>query len=214
MKRSVYIEQRRSLQMLLMLTAFLIITVIVLIQTDRLIRPTLKSVCIEECRAFASRLIGKSIQETLIESPYDQSDFAVLLRNEEGNIAALETNSANVNFLQTQLLIGVNETLDKSRDAEIEVSLGTASGVWLFAGRGPSVPMRFLPIGSADVELISTFESAGINQTCHKLVVMVNAHVAGAVPFCKTETDVKYEYILAETILVGDVPESYVSIGE
>lgn len=199
--------------MLLMLTTFLILTIIFLVQIDRLIRPTLKAICMEECRAFASRLIGKSIQETLIESPYDQSDFAMLLKNEEGDITALETNSVNVNVLQTQLLIGINEDLDKSRDAEIDVSLGTASGVWLFAGRGPSVPMRFLPIGSADVKLISTFESAGINQTCHKLVIVVNTHVAGAIPFCKTETDIKYEYILAETILIGDVPEGYASIG-
>lgn len=212
MKRNVYMERQRSFKMLLMLTAFIAAAVIIIIQTDKFIRPVLKSVCEEECRSFASRLIGESIEKTLSENPYDYNDFANLLRDEKGNVTAVETLTGNVNRLQTKLLLDLNDTLDKKRNTEISVSLGTASGVWLLAGRGPSVPMRFLPIGSAGVELVSTFESAGINQTCHKILIEVKVHAAGTVPFCKTETDIKYEYLLAETIIMGDVPEGYAAI--
>lgn len=199
--------------MFLMLTAFIAAAVIIIIQTDRFIRPVLESVCEEECRSFAWELIGESIEKTLSENPYDYNDFAQLMHDESGNVTAVETLTGNVNRLQARLLSDVNDALDKSRNAEITVSLGTASGVWLLAGRGPSVPMRFLPIGSAGVELVSTFESAGINQTCHKILIEVNVHAAGAVPFCKTETDIKYEYLLAETVIMGDVPEGYAVIG-
>lgn len=212
MKRNIYIERQHSFKMLLMLTAFIAAAVIIIIQTDKFIRPVLESVCEEECRSFASRLIGESIEKTLSENPYDYNDFADLLRDEKGNVTAVETLTGNVNRLQAKLLLDLNDILDKSRNAEISVSLGTASGVWLLAGRGPSVPMRFLPIGSAGVELVSTFESAGINQTCHKILIEVSVHAAGAVPFCKTETDIKYEYLLAETIIMGDVPEGYAAI--
>ena len=108
----------------------------------------------------------------------------------------------------------INNSLEESKDTEISVSLGTASGVWIFAGKGPSVPMRFLPIGTAEVELVSCFESAGINQTCHKIFVEINVHVAGAVPFFKTEADIKYEYLLAETVLIGNVPNGYAVFGK
>lgn len=213
-KRSVYMSEQRSLRMLFIMLAIIIFVVIVLIQTDRCIRPTINAICEEECQAFTSRLIGKSIHETLSENPYDYNDFSKLLHDENGNITAVETLTGNVNRLQAELLVSLNEALDNSRDMEIEVSLGTASGVWIFAGKGPSLPMRILPIGSADVELVSTFESSGINQTCHKITIEVNAHVAGAVPFFKTETNVKYEYILTETVIVGNVPNGYAVLGK
>ncbi len=213
-KKSVYMAERRSLRMLFIMLAIITFVVIVLIQTDRCIRPTIKAICEEECHAFTSRLIGKSIQETLSENPHDYNDFSKLLRDENGNITAVETLTGNVNRLQAELLVSLNEALDNSRNAEIDVSLGTASGVWIFAGKGPYVPMRILPIGSADVELVSTLESSGINQTCHKIIIEVNVHVAGAVPFFKTETNVKYEYILTETVLVGNVPNGYAVLGK
>lgn len=213
MKRNVYMERQRSLKTLLMLIAFIAAAVIIIIQTDRFIRPVLNSVCTEECRSFASKLIGESIEKTLSENSYNYDDFAQLLRDESGNITAVETLTGNVNRLQAELLGNLNDMFDKSRNAEISVSLGTASGIWLLAGRGPSIPMRFLPIGSATVELVSDFESAGINQTCHKILIEVNAHAAGAVPFCKTETDIKYEYLLVETVIMGSVPEGYAVIG-
>ncbi|MBQ8688084.1 MAG: sporulation protein YunB [Ruminococcus sp.] len=213
MKRQAYEEQQRSIRIFLMMFAALAAGVFLLIRLDHSIRPTAEAICAEECRRYASQLIGSSIQKTLLEHPYDYADFAELIYDEAGNITAVETLTGNVNRLQTQLLSDVNEVLEESRDHEISVSLGTASGVWIFAGHGPEVPLRFLPVGSAAVQLVSQLESAGINQTCHTILVQVSLHVAGAIPFCKTETDVTYEYLLTETILVGDVPDAYAVFG-
>ena len=196
-----------------MVTASILAAVIILVQLDRLIRPTVKAVCEEECRAYAASLISGCIEDTLSENPHSYQDFAEIVYDENGNIAAVETLTGNVNSLQSQLLNNVNAALDESRNTEISVSLGTASGVWIFAGHGPQIPLRFLPVGNAAVELISTLDSAGINQTCHTIMIKVTVHTAAAIPFCKTETDVAYEYLLAETVLVGNVPESYAVIG-
>lgn len=213
MKRQVYDERGRSLRSLLMVTASFLAVVIILVQLDRIIRPTIKAVCEEECRVFVSRLISGCIEETLSKNSHSYQDYAEIIYDENGQIAAVETLTGNVNSLQSKLLDCVNKALDESRDTEISVSLGTASGVWIFAGHGPQIPLRFLPIGNASVELISTLDSAGINQTCHTILIKVTVHAAAAIPFCKTETDATYEYLLAETVLVGSVPESYAVIG-
>lgn len=209
MKRCVYTDRRRNLKTIIIIISALVLSSIILVKTDKAIRPALKSVCEDECRAYASGLIGNTIQKTLERTPYDYNDFAELIMDENGNIKAVETHTGNVNRFQTEILTEINNSLDKGRNAELSVSLGTASGVWIFAGRGPSVPMRFMPIGSADVKLKSVFEEAGINQTCHKLLIEVSVHVAGTVPLCRTEADVKYEYLLAETVIMGNVPEKY-----
>lgn len=214
MKRIAYEEKRKNVKILLVMTAVFITVIILLIQADRFIRPTMKTICKEECKAFTAKILSSSIQKTLSETPCDYNDFAELVRDENGNITAVETLTGNVNRLQANLLKDINNSLEESRDTEITVSLGTASGVWIFAGKGPFVPMRFLPIGNAEAELVSCFESAGINQTCHKIFVEINVHVAGAVPFCKTEADIKYKYLLAETVLIGSVPEGYAVLGK
>lgn len=214
MKRQAYKDQQRSIRMFLMMLAAFAAGTYLLIRLDRSIRPAAEAVSAEECRCYATQLISDSIQKTLSENPYDYEDFAELIYDESGSITAVETLTGNVNRLQSQLLEDMNTTLEESRNHEISVSLGTASGVWLFAGHGPKVPLRFLPIGSANVQLVSSLTSAGINQTCHTILIKVTLHAAGAIPFCKTEMDVTYEYLLSETILIGDVPESYAVFGE
>ncbi len=213
MQRWVYTERRKSLRSLLTVTAAITAVVMVLIWLDGFIRPTVESVCADECKRYASMLITRSIETTLSDNSQDYSGFAEIIYDENGRITAIETHAEKVNALQTTLLRNVNAALDKSRDTELHVSLGTASGVWIFAGRGPSVPLRFLPIGNATAKLISGLESAGINQTCHTITIKVTLSVAGAIPFCKTETVVEYEYLLSETLLVGDVPEGYAVLG-
>ncbi len=199
---------------MLIVTAMLAALIMLVVQIDRAIRPAVEAVCQEECRSYCALLIGRSIDNALQENPHSYSDFAELLYDENGNIAAVETLTGNVNRMQSCLMNEINQALDESRDAEISVSLGTASGVWIFAGRGPHIPLRFLPIGNAQVELISSLDSAGINQTCHKILIKVKVHAAASAPLCRTETDIEYEYLLAETVLVGDVPNGYAVLGE
>lgn len=213
MQRQVYTERRKSLRSLLTVVAAISAAILIIIRLDGFIRPTVEMVCTEECKRYASMLIAQSIEITLSDSSRDYSGFAEIIYDENGDIAAVETNAEKINVLQTALLRNVNTVLEKSRDNDLHVSLGTASGVWIFAGRGPTVPLRFLPIGNAKVELVSGLESAGINQTCHTITIKVTLHAAAAIPFCKTETEIEYEYLLSETLLVGDVPEGYAVFG-
>ena len=69
--------------------------------------------------------------------------------------------------------------------------------------------MRLLPVGHASVKLISTIESAGINQTCHTIRAEVTAEVQTAIPFAQTTTKTTYACLLSETLIVGTVPDSY-----
>jgi len=124
-------------------------------------------------------------------------------------ITAVETMTEQVNRLQSAMLQSVQEHLTRCRDAELTVSLGTATGVWLFAGKGPEISVRLMPIGTASVKLVSELASAGINQTCHTIRAEVTAEMQAAIPFSRTTAEVTYTCLLSETVIVGTVPESY-----
>ena len=180
-----------------------------LLRTDRAVRPNLEAVCASETKRYATQVLADSVGEVLSRHPYQYSDFATLLYDDSGNVTAVETMTEQVNRLQSAMLQSVQEHLTRCRDAELTVSLGTATGVWLFAGKGPEISVRLMPIGTASVKLVSELASAGINQTCHTIRAEVTAEMQAAIPFSRTTAEVTYTCLLSETVIVGTVPESY-----
>ena len=183
------------------------------VQLDRWIRPDVLAVCAQECQSAASVQIGESIHKVLQETDSQYTDFAVLLYDTDGAVTAVETKTTQINCMQAQLLTQINQDLQAVRAETFPVSLGTATGIWLFAGKGPTLSMKMLPIGTAKVQLISQLESVGINQTCHTIRAEVTITLQAAAPFYRTTTTAQFTYLLTETILVGKVPESYVVFG-
>lgn len=209
MRKQVYAQRRacvRSLVLFLLAAALLLF---LLLRTDRAVRPNLEAVCASETKRYATQVLADSVGEVLSRHPYQYSDFATLLYDDSGNVTAVETMTEQVNRLQSAMLQSVQEHLTRCRDAELTVSLGTATGVWLFAGKGPQISVRLMPIGTASVKLVSELASAGINQTCHTIRAEVTAEMQAAIPFSRTTAEVTYTCLLSETVIVGTVPESY-----
>ena len=209
MRKQVYAQRRacvRSLVLFLLAAALLLF---LLLRTDRAVRPNLEAVCASETKRYATQVLADSVGEVLSRHPYQYSDFATLLYDDSGNVTAVETMTEQVNRLQSAMLQSVQEHLTRCRDAEFTVSLGTATGVGLFAGKGPEISVRLMPIGTASVKLVSELASAGINQTCHTIRAEVTAEMQAAIPFSRTTAEVTYTCLLSETVIVGTVPESY-----
>ncbi len=190
------------------------IVFILLLQLDHKIRPCIQSVCQAETNRYASHLMETSIQQVISEQNYSYSDFATLLYDENGTMIGVESLTQNINQIQISLLQAINQNLTADHAKTIPISIGSATGIWLFAEKGPSIPIRLMPIGDASVKLISSLKSAGINQTCHTIQVKVTANIATAIPFHQTKTKISYTYLLAETVIVGTVPEAYLEFGE
>lgn len=214
MRKQVYKQRRKRIRsVVIFLTAVTILTTL-LLRIDHAIRPNLCAVCASETRSFASRLMADCVAQTLKEQPYSYGEFASLTYDNNGNITAVETRTEQISQLQSAMLSTVQHRLQDCRDATLKVSLGTASGVWLFAGHGPYVPVRLLPVGNATVQIISALEAAGINQTCHTIRAVVTVEITAAIPFSETDVSATYDCLLSETVLVGRVPDAYLEFGD
>lgn len=213
MQRQFYLKRRRHLRSLLLFCMAAAVLIAMLIRMDHAIRPNLCAVCESETKQFAAGLMANSVAEVLKEQQFQYSDFVTLVYDSDGSVTAVETMTDQVNHLQSAMLSKVQNNLEQCRDATLEVSLGTATGVWLFADRGPHVSVRLMPIGTASVKLISSLESAGVNQTCHTIRAEVCAEIRAAIPFSDISTDVKYDCLVSETVIVGKIPESYLEFG-
>lgn len=162
------------------------------------------------CKSQISQSISQSVRDTMEQTGAQYSDLSVKIYDEEGNFISAELCSKNINILQSMIVSDVNDKISGLSDSEIKISAGTLSGIYLFNGKGPKIKLKLLPVGSAQTELKSEFESAGINQTCHKISLDIKAEVRAIYPTGSETVTVSMNCILVETVIAGEVPDGLI----
>lgn len=131
----------------------------------------------------------------------------------DGRITALKTNMSEVNRLKTDVLNIINEEIMLLDNSDIGVPIGSLFLPELFSGKGPAIPVHILSIRNSDASFVSSFSQAGINQTLHRLNMEVNIDVAVLVLGETSSFTMSSEVVVAETIIVGQVPNTYLQTG-
>ena len=175
--------------------------------------PVVRSLARTQVTNTASDLINDAILEQIMEGQIQYDRIVYFEKDLNGRITALKTNMAEVNRLKTETLNIINDEIMAQDTDHLGVALGSLVLPEFFSGRGPSIPVRILTIRNSDANFQSEFTEAGINQTLQKLrmdvIVDVTILVLG-----KTETfTVSSQMVVAETIIVGDVPATYLQTG-
>ena len=131
----------------------------------------------------------------------------------QGRITALKTNIGEVNRLKTDILSIINEDILALDTADIGIPLGSLFLPEFLSGRGPAIPVHILSIRNSDASFVSHFSEAGINQTLHQLTMNVTVDVAVLVLGTTSSFTLTSEVVVAETVIVGDVPETFLQTG-
>jgi sporulation protein YunB len=179
---------------------------------DMQVRPLFERISEYQSRVAAVRIINDVILTELNSDAYNYDNIINVGFDENGEIKSITSDMQTINRLKSRSTLLINEAVGALEKMDIGISLGTASGVAFLYGRGPIVPVRVMPKGAANAELVSDFSSAGINQTLHRIIMEVEVDITAIIPgFSKTMT-VKTNYIVAETVIVGDIPHMYMQV--
>lgn len=185
----------------------LVLLGIALRRTDKALRPVAAMQAEHFASASANELIGTAVADYLDENKFTYSDFAAVLYDENGRAVAVESVPYSINKVQSELTIKINRALSTSNARTERIALGSLTGSYMLVGKGPKIKLRICPSGSAKVELKSELTGAGINQTCHRISAVVTAELHSSVPLYSFDTEVRFEFLLAENVIVGSVPE-------
>jgi len=183
----------------------LVITVLVIaaVKADRSLRPV-ASVQAEHCAILmTNETIESSVSKYLSENNWSYSDFVTAVYDGNGETVALETNSYNINKVQSELTLQINRRLEAAGKEYHKIPIGSLTDSYMLAGRGPNLRIRVCPLGSAQVELESGFDSAGINQTRHTITAV---NISSSLPLYEFETQVNFDFLIAENVIIGTVP--------
>lgn len=180
--------------------------------TECALRPVLAAAARYQVRSQVTAAVEQWAARDLQERGVDYSDFVAITRNEAGEITALSADMARLNLLRAELSAHLLERLEDSQ-LELTVPVGSLLPIEPTWARGPELHLRALALGTASAEFESEFTSAGINQTRHRLWLELSVPVTVLLPGGGEELTVDSCLCVAETVIVGRVPQTWFQTG-
>ena len=160
-----------------------------------------------------SDLINDAVAQQLAGGQIAYDRIVYFEKDLNGRITALKTNIGQVNALKTETLNIINEEILDTDESLLGIPIGSLFLPEFLAGRGPRIPVRILSVRNSDATFESNFSHAGINQTMHQLNMHVLVDVAVLVLGRTHSFTVASQVVVAETIIVGDVPDTFLQAG-
>jgi len=176
------------------------------------IRPVLVEMADGVVTDVVTESVNRVIAETMEENALSYQSFVCLEKDDRGEISALSTNMAQVNLLQSELNRRLLTALNESENTVIRIPMGNLLGGPVLSGRGPKIRVKIVSVTNAELSFSNAFTSAGINQTRHQMLLDVAVTVSMLLPGGSTSAKVNTQVCIAETVIVGDVPQSYTDI--
>lgn len=177
------------------------------------IKPLLLAISEMRARTIAVQLINEAIiSELTYKIKYD--DLFIVRTDNDNRITMLQANTMAMNRIASETALNIQESLRQMGTKKVGIPLGSILGSEIFANFGPRLNIDILPMGTVIVDFITDFEEAGINQTRHKIYLAVNTQVRVVLPLVSDVVDVATRIPVAETIIVGDIPQSYIFVPE
>lgn len=194
-----------------LLAVFLIIAGI-LVLIDMRVRPIIEKTAAYQSKVLATRIINDTVYSELENSDYSYEDLMTVTYNSDNTVSAIESNMVSINKIKARVTKSVNDELTKIDQHDLSLALGTVSGFTSLYNQGPLIPVKVQPEGYVETALISAFQSAGINQTLHRILLTVNVDISAIIPGYTASASVETTFVIAETVIVGDVPGAYTHV--
>ena len=205
---------RRQIQRLLRGLVLLIAALLVLFFALRSkYRLVIEDLAQTQVKNTTSDLTNDAIAKQIAVGDIQYDRIVFFEKDLDGRITALKTNMSEVNRLKTDILNIINDEILALDHSDIGIPLGSLILPELLSGRGPAIPVHILSIRNSDANFVSHFSQAGINQTMHQLNMEVSIDVAVLVLGHTSSFTMSSEVVVAETIIVGDVPQTFLQTG-
>lgn len=198
-------RRRRSRRFLL----FALLLCAGLMLMERNFKPLVFSLAEARSASMASQVLYGALAEA-IEDGVSYADLMSVHMDDRGQVALLSANTVAMNRLADRAGQAALRRLGDMSSERVSVPLGAALGLTLLAGSGPGIPVSIVPIGSVSTEFATEFEACGINQTRHKVYLQLTASIRIVIPTGAKTTQVSANMLVAESIIVGSVPEGFV----
>ena len=203
------LHRKKSFVIKLTIVIFLIIF---LMYYFFVVSPIIKTYTSAETRVVTEEAINRAVSNVInLSLKYDS--LIDISYTASGDIASFTANQFEINSISREIVEQAQIEMQTLGDKGLNINLGTFSGIPFLIGRGPIINLKLTPIGAVSSNFESTFESVGINMTKHTLYLYINVHVNIVLPIKSYDIYTSNQVLLAESIIIGKVPEVYLNGG-
>lgn len=198
-------RQRVLIWLTVIFTLLLALTVAVVLH----MKPVVVDLATARTSNAVNRIVVAAVNDAVDSGRIDYEQLVDFDKDADGHVTALRSNMAAFNRLQASIADDILQRMAEVSSTDLAIPIGTLTGSPLLAGRGPCLRVRMQSVGTATARFDNQFSSAGINQTRHRIILDVDVHVSILLPGLTTYTKVSNEISVAETVIVGGVPDTY-----
>lgn len=179
---------------------------------DHRVRPLIQLMAGYQAQLLVTRNINEAVMDVINEEDVVYNTIVSVSKGSDGQVSSISTDMVTMNRLKAEITNQVSEHLEENLTQTISIPVGTLIGGALLSGRGPELEFKVLPSGYVQTSIYNDFQSAGINQTLHRVMLSVRVTVSAIMPLYTVTKDVETNLSIAETMIVGQVPSSYTDI--
>lgn len=143
---------------------------------------------------------------------FKYDDIIDIEKDTDGNITMIRADTVKQNYLASQVVLKCDERLSELEDLGVKIPVGYLSNNVMFYNMGPKITVKMQQVGNITTSYESKFESAGINQTRHKIYLNLTTTMRIALPFNSRDVEVTCEIPVSDTVIVGKIPETAINM--
>lgn len=204
-------KKNRRRIILMILTIFIFINTFIYIFDKNVLPAVLKMAEIKMKNEATDILYSTCLD--VYSNEFDYKKMINIEKDDSGKITLVQADTAELNKLSSTMVKRCNEKLDNLQDLGVSVPLGFMTNNSVIHRLGPDVTVKMTQVGNISTKYESVFESAGINQTRHKIYLNVKVTLRVIVPLNSKDVDIECQIPISETIVVGDTPQTAIDLG-
>ncbi len=203
-------KKRRVLRLAALLLLSLLL---VFLWLERNLEGVILNMAHARAEAMATGYLNEAVRN-IMGGEVTYEDMITVRTDEKGRVTMLQANAVRMNELATMTALEAQSRLESAEAQSVAIPLGAALGIPFLSALGPRVQVRIVPVSAVSAAFSTEFESAGINQTRHKIYLSLHTVVRLVIPSSARQVTLNGQMLIAESIIVGDVPQSFVNVPE
>ena len=204
------IKTVRLLCMVLILTVMITVT----LEADSRRRVIVNNYANSKAKVLSNSVINQTVHKYLQDNNIKYSDLLKINTKEDGTVTSVEFDTVEMTKIKSGIISQIQKEVNAHNVVVMNIPVGTLTGNLFLNNRGPTVRIEMQISSAVYSKISSKFISAGINQTLHQITLSIRSDVYFIMPWYRSSGSFETEFILAETIIVGEVPDAYTNVIE
>lgn len=207
-------RRNKSFVRFVCLVLILLSAVAFTVEADSRLRVLINNYAKNKAKIMSNSIINQTVHSYLEAQNIKYSEILRINTKEDGTVTSVEFDTVRLTKLKSGVISQIQQNINKQGYIKMKVPVGTLTGNQFLNNKGPSIDIDMTVSSAVYSKISSEFISAGINQTLHKIILTINTDIYFVMPWYRSCGNFQTEFVLAETVIVGEVPDAFTNVIE